>query len=221
MNDSYGMPNDGYFASSVSNYNYNMPQQIPLRRPLMGATDFNPAYTARQHYNATMNANTAQLGFSKVDIRNVSNQLGEPDLVDPSRGGIAIWSTNTLRQRGFGYLKRVEIIDERVPCNKPVKHNGYMYIWVNVPLESYQVSKIIDMSPNIMYDQQKKLLIVRSDNLHTAIALAALVKLYSKGQVSMYQIHYHDLLKKYFVMARPKHGKSNKIMKFFKNILRK
>lgn len=127
--------------------------------------------------------------------------IGYPDITDPSEGGIAIWSAHTLKARGYKFLYRVEIIDESIPCLKPIEHFGNIYIWVNMNLSKNEICNVESLSTNIYYDQGKELLIVRSNTLDTAVAQAALVALYSIGKLTFYDIVNNDMHYTYYANA--------------------
>lgn len=131
-------------------------------------------------------------------VNDLMKQIGYPDITDSAKGGIAIWSSSTLRARKYKFLHRVEIIDESVPSLYPVKHFSNVYIWVPIHLTESMLNNVNQMSTDIFYDRGKELLIVRSDSLDTAVAQAALVALYSKGKVSYYDIMNNDMLENYY-----------------------
>ena len=137
-----------------------------------------------------------KVGFRTVKLAQLVKPLGAPSLVDPTAGGIAIWAGDVLRQRGYKCLKRVEVLDERVKSLVPKPHIANVYIWVKISLTLNQMQRILELSPNFLYDQQKKLLIVRSKCLNSAIALAALVAQYSKGKLSIDQVMTNDLFRR-------------------------
>ena len=121
-------------------------------------------------------------------INPLIKQLGQPDVTDTEKGGIAIWARDTLEKRGYKFLHRVEIIDEAIPSLKPVKHFSNIYIWVKIHLNQTQEHNVLSMSSDFYYDQGKDLLIVRSDSLDTAVAQASLIGLYSSGKLTYYDI---------------------------------
>lgn len=145
---------------------------------------------------------TSQLALNIRGIRPLMARIGSPDVVDHHKGGIAIWSSSTLRKRGYKFLQRVEIIDESVPSMYPVKHFSNVYIWVKLNLTDTMLANILDISTDIYYDRGKELLIVRSDCLDTAVAQASLIALYSQGRVSYYEIVNYDMLNKYYHQVR-------------------
>lgn len=130
----------------------------------------------------------------------VSN-IGYPDITDTSGGGIAIWNRLTLKSRGFGFLHRVEIIDEVTPSYKPITHFSNIYIWIPITMTPNKIDNILEMSTDFMYDKGKGLLIVRSNTFWTALAQGALLTNYARDKYSYYDIYYGDLLRKYFKRA--------------------
>ena len=151
----------------------------------------------------------------QTDIQKMTFLIGQPDLLDPVGGGIAIWGHSKLARTRYKFLQRVEIIDEHIPCIFPVPHISNTYIWIRMDMSRYQISKVLELSQNFMYDHKKKTLIVRSSGLQRAIALAAIEKIYSTGKISMNQITGYQLCKKYFVSA-----KQPKIARSFRSVLR-
>lgn len=150
--------------------------------------------------------------FQNLALFNVIKRLGQPSVTDPSTGGIAIWNASVLRNRGYPYLNRVEVLDEKIASVTPVPHISSVYIWIRIPLTLEQCQRIIELSPNFMYDQQRKMIIIRSRCLKTCISQAALIKLYSKGKLSIYQINNNNLLYKYFVNSKKHHKIFHKVL---------
>lgn len=143
-----------------------------------------------------------QLALRIRGIKPLMSRIGSPDVVDRHRGGIAVWSSSTLRKRGYKFLQRVEIIDESVPSMYPVKHFSNVYIWVKLRLTDSMLSNILDISTDMYYDKGKELLVVRSDCLDTAVAQASLVGLYSQGRITYYEIVNNDMLNNYYHQVR-------------------
>ena len=135
-------------------------------------------------------------------ITKLSALIGEPDVVDGKFGGIAIWSSTTLKSRGYGFLRRVEIIDEAVPSMTPVKHYSNVYAWIPMSPSTEQLANILGMSKNYFYDRKKKLMVVRSSSLDRAIAQGAALILYITGKFSFYKMKSNELLKVFFEKAK-------------------
>jgi hypothetical protein len=134
-------------------------------------------------------------------IKQLMSAIGYPDITDSYKGGIAIWSSSTLKSRGYKFLHRVEIIDESVPSLKPVKHFSNIYIWVKIELNDNMIGNVESLSSDMYYDKGKGLLIVRSDRLDTAVAQAALIALYSKNKLSFYDIVNNEMHYTYYMDA--------------------
>jgi hypothetical protein len=87
-----------------------------------------------------------------------------------------------------------------------------------------QLTNILSLSKDFFYDRKKELLIVRSDNLDTAVAQAALLLLYVKNKVSFYDMISKDLLMNYYtgvLPGRPKHQKVKKALYTILNTTKK
>jgi hypothetical protein len=131
--------------------------------------------------------------------------IGQPDLTDGAGGGISIWSRTTLKSRGFPYLQRVEILDEKIISTKPKPHYSNIYIWFRVPLTPEKLHNVLELSTDMYYDRKKELLIVRSNDIYSAIAQAVLVGLYAVDKLTYYQIVNDNLHLRYFNMvSKPK-----------------
>jgi hypothetical protein len=161
------------------------------------------------------------------NIRNMKELyrlIGSPDVIDKKNGGIAIWSADTLKKAGYGFLRRLEIIDESVPSVTPVKHLSNVYIWVHIKPTMDQLTNILSLSKDFFYDRKKELLIVRSDTLDTAVAQASLLLLYTKQKVTFYDLVSKDLLMNYYtgiLPGRPKHQKVKKALYTILNTTKK
>jgi len=129
--------------------------------------------------------------------------------------GISIWNSTDLTRAGFPYLQRVEIINEKIATLSPLPHIAHVYIWFKAKIPKGQMSSVLSLSTNFMYDQEKELLIIRADRVKTALAQAALISLYLNGKVTISQIKSYNLLSKYFLAAKKKQH-----FKRFKQILK-
>ncbi len=155
------------------------------------------------------------------NMKDLFRRFGPPDATDKAHGGIAIWSANSLKRAKYGFLHRVEIIDESVPSVAPVKHFSNVYIWTRIkPTCQEQLNNILSLSKDFFYDRKKELLIVRSDSLDTAIAQASLITLYTKGKMSFYDLVNNDMLKQYYVRVLPNAPKNGKVKKALYSILK-
>jgi len=149
-------------------------------------------------------------------IRKLLSLLGTPDVSDGKRGGIAIWSAPTLKRRGYGYLRRVEIIDEKIRSATPVNHHSNIYIWVHIKPDNEQLQKILSLTKDFYFDRKKELLIVRSKCLDTAIAQAAVARQYTQGIYSFYNVVNQDLLGSYYKSVQKSKKLRKAILRIFK-----
>lgn len=140
-------------------------------------------------------------------------ELGEPDIFDPTVGGNAIWKERSLKNRYYGLFKRVELHDENVPNMNPIVFKGSLYTWVQIDLSPGFVKKLTTIVPFTMYDRQKKWLLVRTDTLDNNLAVIALVCSLKKGHVSFSQVSSHHLLKKYMISICPQSEHFNRYCK--------
>ena len=172
----------------------NRDNQIITGPPMMmGPTRPFNGGSAAQAENCKSNA------LPKIkNMKQLYRLFGRPDVIDTYKGGIAIWSAATLRKAHYGFLHRVEIIDESVPSIVPVNHFSNLYIWVHMTPNREQLNNILSLSKDYFYDRKKELMIVRSDTLDTAVAQAALLLLYVKEKVTFYNLVNNDMIKIYY-----------------------
>uniref|UniRef100_A0A6C0J768 Uncharacterized protein n=1 Tax=viral metagenome TaxID=1070528 RepID=A0A6C0J768_9ZZZZ len=148
-------------------------------------------------------------------INHLISILGHPDASDTNKGGIAMWASPTLKAKGYGFLRRVEIIDEKIKSITPVQHYSNVYIYIHIKPNNEQLYKILSLTKDFYFDRNKELLIVRSGCLNTAIAQSAVAALYVKNKYSFYNVVNHNLLYSYYIAASKK-----KLMKSICNALK-
>jgi hypothetical protein len=116
-------------------------------------------------------------------------EMGSPTLVNPKPGGIATWHSPS-----YQFLKRIDIIDEQCYNRFPYPHVGFLYTYYPMIIPIDQVSHVLSLSGDILYDNVKHLLIVRGMSLYYNLSLTALVHRYVHDKVSWYQIVENDLV---------------------------
>ena len=198
---------------------FDQMQQNPIQPLMMGADGYTKGGYAS--YSPTLDHNvlykeppksyipkTPYIAPPILEIRGIQDlmkQIGYPDIVDGRRGGIAVWSGSTLKKRKYGFLNRVEILDETIASTSPIKHFSNVYIWVPMVLSLEMLYNIHSLSKDYYYDRKKELMIIRSDTLNTCVSQAALIILYSNNKLSFYNIVNNDLLKIYYeAVKKPK-----------------
>lgn len=200
----YGVPEQG-LSNQFTPQRYSVPAQVHVNHipPQRYNVPVKSHDTPQRYSIPEQEPVTAQKDeeHRNLDIRGITSlmkYIGYPDITDTRKGGIAIWSSGTLKSRGYKFLHRVEIIDESVPSLQPTKHFSNIYIWVNTVLSEGMIDNVNRISSDIFYDRGKELMIVRSNSLDTAVAQAALILLYSKGKLTYYEIVNNNMLEIYF-----------------------
>lgn len=207
---------DGRLTTSYSSVT-DMPQ------PIIGQSQFQ--FLSSSHQASAPSSSPLNSGQPAKNLPNIRNMtelvrlMGPPSVIDKKNGGIAIWSADALQKSGYGFLRRLEIIDESVPSTIPVKHFSNVYIWVHVKPSMEQLNNILSLSKDFFYDRKKELLIVRSDCLDTAVAQAALILLYTKGKITFYNLVSNDMLTNYYTGILPGRPRCRKVKKALYTIL--
>ena len=75
-------------------------------------------------------------------------KYGRPDLIDKSKGGVAIWKRETLKKRGYPWY-RIEIHDEQIPHNDPANHFDFLYTWYPIDIPENKISQVLQISKSI------------------------------------------------------------------------
>lgn len=94
--------------------------------------------------------------FNPVDAYDrETKEMGPPDLVDKSPGGLAIWREDTLKEQG---IPLVEIIlrDESVAHQSPAPHRDYLYATYKLNAPRDRISDILALSDSVTYDPLKQ-----------------------------------------------------------------
>lgn len=120
------------------------------------------------------------------------SQYGYPDYLNPDKSGCAVWSNIP----DYPFIKKLELRDEQCYCNFPYQHISYIYTTTHLRLPYKKLHQIIDLYSGIMYDRNKKNIIIRGPSVQFNIAVLALICKYKKNQTSWYKILDDDLFKK-------------------------
>lgn len=117
-------------------------------------------------------------------LKDIIARYGEPDVIDKSKGGFAIWKKNTLEKRGFCW-DRVEIRDEQIPHEKPGPHVDFLYTWYKIYIPDNLVNDVRSLSESITYDPLKKMLRVRCHAISPNIATLVLAKRVANNEMTI------------------------------------
>ncbi len=108
-------------------------------------------------------------------LKHVISQFGMPDIIDKSKGGVAIWKKKTLEGRGFCW-DRVELHDEQIPHDDPAPHTDFLYYWYKLHVPKDLQEDVRKLSDSITYDPLKHMLRVRCHGDGPNLATAVLAK---------------------------------------------
>lgn len=112
------------------------------------------------------------------------DKYGDPDVIDSSKGGVAIWKKNTLHSRGHCW-ERVEIHDEQIPHNLPGPHVDFMYTWYKLNVPKNKITDVRALSDSITYDPLKKLIRARCHFSGANTATLLLAKLIANNKITI------------------------------------
>lgn len=122
--------------------------------------------------------------------------IGPPTLINPQKGGMAIWQNPGLRNNDYRIFKKIKIVDDQCFNNFPYPHIGFLYTYVKIRVPISILNKVLSISGDILYDIVKKLLIVRGMSFGYNMALIVIVCQYVMGDITWYQIIENNLIKK-------------------------
>lgn len=114
----------------------------------------------------------------------VVKEFGQPDIIDRSSGGVAVWKKSTLTYRGHCW-DRVEIHDEQIPHDDPAPHVDFLYTWCKIDVPEDKISSILSISDSVTYDPLKKLVRARCHFHGANVATLLLVKRVVTGEMSI------------------------------------
>ena len=154
--------------------------------------------------------------YENKELYNTIQQIGYPDIISPYKGGIAIWSHSSMKNNGYPFIKRLEILDEKIMVSYPQVHNSNVYAWIIIDISPEKLEQLFKLKLYLMYDQKKKLLIIRSFSLNSIVTITELLYLYIKNKIGLYDIVENDLINKYY----NSYNDINLCNKFRKNLVK-
>lgn len=84
-----------------------------------------------------------------------SKDMGPPDLVDKSPGGLAIWREDTLKNQDIPLIE-VVLKDESIAHSEPTPHRDYLYATYELDAPRDRINDIRALSDSVTYDPLKK-----------------------------------------------------------------
>jgi hypothetical protein len=123
-------------------------------------------------------------------------EFGQPTLLDPNRGGLAIWLRLGIKNPRYSIFERVDLLDEETYNTFPYPHVGFLYTYVRMKISTDQLNKVLSISGDVNYDPIKQLLCVRGMSLGYNTALTTIIARYVRGDLSWYRIIDGNLIRK-------------------------
>lgn len=130
----------------------------------------------------------------------ISNKIGQPSVVAHSKGGIAIWKKEDLKNIKFfgrqNCFTEIYIRDEQIEHLCPKKHIDFLYSSIVVGVKPKQICMLSSISGSVIYDALKNTLTARCSSLEANIAtlkLATDLLLNNKVNYVKQEIEYNNI----------------------------
>ena len=147
----------------------------------------------------------------KERYKDIVKEFGQPDVINPDKGGGAIWFTKSLQEKLFPY-ERIQILDEAIPHNKPSPHVDFLYTWFKLPIlhktkDEFErkLHDILNLSKSVSYDPLTQLIQVRCHFMGANRATLVLAILISTGHLSLRKIESNNLYSKFIMKTVSTH----------------
>lgn len=111
-------------------------------------------------------------------------QLGQPSVLGPEEGGIAIWRDPI----GSG-VDTITLRDEAIQHRCPAPHEDFLYSSVNVRIPPERVEDVQKLSGSVNYDPLKQELTARCGSLEANIATLSLATGIAAGVCDIDEVH--------------------------------
>lgn len=123
------------------------------------------------------------------------DEFGPPTLINPNKGGIAVWQHSSLKNTKYHMIKRIDLVDEQVYNCFPYPHIGFLYTYIKMNIPMNKLGHVLSMCGDIMYDSTKHILIVRGMSLSYNLAIMALICQYITSKITWYNITENNMIK--------------------------
>lgn len=175
--------------------------QTPKIYNLIDGKEFFESSSPANIENFSMDKGVApQLQWINKDAQDymyvVMRRYGAPSAVDPTAGGIAIWKKDKLMNTPFD---RIEVKDESIVQLFPMRHNAYVYVYVNYDVMPSKYVEVTSLSGSIVYDPMKKLLRSRCGTLESCVGVLALATQIGEGHISLNYAQANELIPQYIL----------------------
>ena len=107
---------------------------------------------------------------AKKQLDALKTDIGEPIVFAPAKGGIAIWDTQTLKNKQWSFLtaagktikkknlfSEIIIRDEAIIHKCPSLHKDFLYASIKIDIEPEQLPIVLAVSGSVNYDALKQI----------------------------------------------------------------
>lgn len=109
-------------------------------------------------------------------------EFGPPSSFDGQVGGGATWYKKDLENTPF---ERIEIRDEQIPHDKPIKHTDFLYAWYKVDMPEYLIGGVHKISSSLTYDPLKKIVQARCHDMRPIVVSHWIVNKYAHEELTI------------------------------------
>lgn len=193
---------------------YNPPNQQQFQQPssyaevIHNLNHSDPVQTRNNHLSAShASVNEMLVNYLRKTVELLSSQLRmKPDWVDLSPDGGASWKYSTMIQGNSIWCRvftRVEVHAERKAYKRPLPHIGNITTTTKIKLDCDLINELQKEFPMMSYCPSTKTLQITMDSLEHNLAMLALICCCQKETISLSNIKYYELPKKYLLLTTP------------------
>ena len=138
-------------------------------------------------------------------LKDVIEEFGSPSIIDPRKGGFAIWLKRDLDKTKYGKcFEEIMIRDEQIPHGNPATHVDFLYAWYYLDVPDDLVPAVRDLSKSVTYDPLKKWVRARCHAQQANVATLLLAKKIATRQMTPAQAKaaYGDYVKTAFASKK-------------------
>jgi len=213
---SYG---SSYDAGSGFSGGPNSPDINYNNDPGYGAqTGYNTSYNALSQRNSHLSATHASVNemlvkYLRDTVVKISKALKvKPDWVDLSPDGGASWKYSSMVQGNSLWCRvftKVEVDAERKGFKRPLPHICNITTTTKIKLDPELVSELQKEFPMMSYCPSTNTLKITMDSLEHNLAMLSLICSCQQDKISLDNIKYYNLPKKYMLLTTPGNRRYN------------
>lgn len=177
-------------------------------------TTYNPVSQRTNHLSAThASVNEMLVKYLRDTVIKISKALKvKPDWVDLSPDGGASWKYSSMVQGNSLWCRvftKVEVDAERKAFKRPLPHICNITTTTKIKLDQDLVSELQKEFPMMSYCPSTNSLKITMDSLEHNLAMLSLICSCQQDKISLDNIKYHNLPKKYMLLTTPGNRRYN------------